>query len=693
MSEEEWAAIPEVGDMVRRKGGGGDRRKAASSGLAERYSAVPDSVLLAAASRSQLANSIDATGGSAMNGGSGGSDLHGGGASAKLTDFSQFGQARDKVLGLKLDQVSDSVSGQTTIDPKGYLTDLGSVVIKSDSEISDIKELAHYFEHAGKISAARDAISRGCDECPMSEDSVKIWLRARDLESDTMAQKRVLRRALEYIPNSIKIWKAAVSLEEDPDDARILLSRAVECVPLSVELWLALARLESYDNARKVLNKARQAIPTSHEIWVGAAKLEEQNSNIAMVGKILERSVVKLTEVGTNLDRDQWLAEAEACEKDGFNGVAEAIVRCTISLGIEEDDYKQTWMDDADGCIARGSTMTARAIYTHALGIFPNRKSIWRQAAFFEKANGTAESLQELLQRAVRYCPQAEVLWLMGAKEKWLTGQVDAAKAILSSAFSANPNSEQIWLAAIKLEVETGEYGRARVLLASTDQDEDLGDAAAARETFIQALKRIPKSMPLWLLASRLEERVGSPIKARATLEKARIMNAKVPEFWCEAIRVEVRAGNDAMARALLAKALQDCSSSGLLWSEAILLENRPQRKARSADALKKCENDPLVVATIARLFWAERKIDKVRNWFNRAVKTNPDLGDSWAWWLCFEMAHGTQEQIDDVIRKCVAAEPRHGELWPVESKRMSNVGRKTEEILKLVAASMKNDL
>ncbi|KAJ1330032.1 hypothetical protein BSLG_009820 [Batrachochytrium salamandrivorans] len=119
MSEEEWAAIPEVGDMVRRKGGGGDRRKAASSGLAERYSAVPDSVLLAAASRSQLANSIDATGGSAMNGGSGGSDLHGGGASAKLTDFSQFGQARDKVLGLKLDQVSDSVSGQTTIDPKG----------------------------------------------------------------------------------------------------------------------------------------------------------------------------------------------------------------------------------------------------------------------------------------------------------------------------------------------------------------------------------------------------------------------------------------------------------------------------------------------------------------------------------------------------------------------------------------------
>jgi pre-mRNA-processing factor 6 len=43
-------------------------------------------------------------------------------------------------LGLKLDQVSDSVSGQTTIDPKGYLTDMSSIALKSDAEISDIKK-------------------------------------------------------------------------------------------------------------------------------------------------------------------------------------------------------------------------------------------------------------------------------------------------------------------------------------------------------------------------------------------------------------------------------------------------------------------------------------------------------------------------------------------------------------------------
>lgn len=57
-----------------------------------------------------------------------------------MTDFRQIGQAREKQLGHKLDQiVSDSVSGQTNVDPTGYLTGLSSMAIKSTTEISDIK--------------------------------------------------------------------------------------------------------------------------------------------------------------------------------------------------------------------------------------------------------------------------------------------------------------------------------------------------------------------------------------------------------------------------------------------------------------------------------------------------------------------------------------------------------------------------
>ena len=53
----------------------------------------------------------------------------------------------------------------------------------------------------------------------------------------------------------------------------------------------------------------------------------------------------------------------------------------------------------------------------------------------------------------------------------------------------------------------------------------------------------------------------------------------------------------------LLSQALVQCPKSGLLWSEAIRMESKAQRKAKSVDALKKCENDPIVIATVAKLF------------------------------------------------------------------------------------------
>lgn len=73
----------------------------------------------------------------------------------------------------------------------------------------------------------------------------------------------------------------------------------------------------------------------------------------------------------------------------------------------------------------------------------------------------------------------------------------------------------------------------------------------------------------------------------------------------------------------------------------AIWSEPRPTRKSRSADALRKSADDPLILSTVARLFWAERKIEKARQWFERALTANSDLGDNWGWWLKFERQHG----------------------------------------------------
>merc|ERR1719230_1084235 len=205
----------------------------------------------------------------------------------------------------------DSVTGQTVMDPKGYLTDLNALQVQSDADISDIKKARTLLKSVitsnpkhgpGWIAAARlekpqnakAVLAKAVKSLP---HSVRLWIDAANREQEVQAKARVLRKALEFIPNSVRLWKEAVSLEDEVE-ARVMLSRAVECVPHSVEMWLALAKLSSYKEAQRVLNEARKHIPTSPVIWVTAAKLEETQGNEKMVELILTRAIDSLAANG-----------------------------------------------------------------------------------------------------------------------------------------------------------------------------------------------------------------------------------------------------------------------------------------------------------------------------------------------------------------------------------------------------------
>jgi pre-mRNA-processing factor 6 len=167
------------------------------------------------------------------------------------------------------------------------------------------------------------------------------------------------------------------------------------------------------------------------------------------------------------------------------------------------------------------------------------------------------------------------------------------------------------------------------------------------------------------------------------------LKNPKNAALWLAAVRTESRAGNSKAAESLMAKALQECPDDGHLWAECIISAPRPQRKGRSVDALKRCNDEPHVVAAVAWLFWIERKIDKARSWYNRAVTLDPDGGDFWAQYLRFEMQHGTVEQQAEVERRCVAAEPRHGERWQAVAKDPANAHQKIPVILRKVVEAL----
>jgi pre-mRNA-processing factor 6 len=102
-------------------------------------------------------------------------------------------------LPSQISGTSTTSGSATSVDPKGYLTSLNSVVLKTDAEIGDIKRARMLFdslvksnpkhapgwiaaacleEHAGRMVAARKLIKAGCDLCPKSED---IWLEAARL--------------------------------------------------------------------------------------------------------------------------------------------------------------------------------------------------------------------------------------------------------------------------------------------------------------------------------------------------------------------------------------------------------------------------------------------------------------------------------------------------------------------------------
>ncbi|KAG5923680.1 hypothetical protein E4U61_002799 [Claviceps capensis] len=774
VTDEEWANLPEVGDLT-----GKNRRS--KQALRQRFYAVPDSVLAAARDANEMSTTVtdDGLASSATDK-----------ADGTMTNFAQIGAARDRVLKSRLEQASrssiDAANGtSTSIDPQGYITSLNKMQMsEAQAQVGDINRVrellqsvvktnpnnalgwiaaARLEELAGKIVAARKTIDQGCVRCPKSEDawlenirlnhesqnakiiarraieannsSVRLWVEAMRLENIPSNKKRVIRQALDHIPESEALWKEAVNLEENQDDAKLMLAKATELIPLSVDLWLALARLETPENAQKVLNKARKAVPTSYEIWIAAARLMEQLGQ-ASKGNVMTTAVRVLAKESAMPKRDEWIAEAEKCEEEGAILTCQNIIHATLGWGLDEDDdRKDTWMEDARASVNRGKYDTARAIYAYAIRVFYNSKTLRMAAADLERNHGTKESLCDVLEQAVDACPTSEDLWMMLAKEKWQAGEVDNARLVLKRAFNKNPNNEDIWLAAVKLESENDNAEQARKLLeiardqAPTDRVwmksivfervqghtdsaldlalqalqlfpaapklwmlkgqiyEDMGKPAQAREAYSTGVKAVPLSVPLWLLYSQLEEKSGLIIKARSVLDRARLAVPKSARLWCESVRLERRAGNLAQAKSIMAKAQQEIPKSGLLWVEQIWhLEARTQRKPRSLEAIKKVDNDPLLFVGVARIFWADRKLDKAQNWFEKGLVLDSDCGDSWAWYYRFLLQHGTEEKRGEVVSKCVLSEPRHGEVWERVAKDPRNARKGVEEILKLVA-------
>ncbi|KAF9553040.1 hypothetical protein CPC08DRAFT_788467 [Agrocybe pediades] len=378
-------SIPEVENLTRKR-----RRRE------ERSYVVPDSVLVDDRSKTEFENALDER-----------QQLRFPGqllrlipGQGRLTNFVEIGQARDKILSLKLDQIFGTQSTlnwtSTSVDPKGYLTSLDSVAIKSSAEIGDIKRAMMLFDllvksnpkyvpgwiaaakHAGKMVAARKII-----HCPKSED---VWLplvEAARLYSSNTHQRRTAVSTSNHSPQTpISSLPAPSKSSHSPSS-------------------FGLPSPDSNLQTRHCRLFVQEAFPSFKSV-------EQRNKELAIVYKTSGGAVGDIRRHQVLLTRGQWLNKAERCDR---------------RLGW-------VWKRRIDWI--RGSAM--RRLLREKDG---SRRSGVREDARDKGIVGHRP------QTHPRGRALTSLFWSMAAMETWLDGDVPAARPVLERAFAVNLESER----------------------------------------------------------------------------------------------------------------------------------------------------------------------------------------------------------------------------------------------------------
>ena len=583
--------------------------------------------------------------------------------------------------------------------------------------------------------AKKRVLRQAIDHIPQS---VAIWKEAVNLEESEEDARLLLAKATEIIPLSVELWLALARLES-PQNAQAVLNKARRAVPTSYEIWIAAARLqEQIGNANK-LNIMSRAVKTlvdvgamlKREEWITEAEKCEEEGAVLTCGAIIRETL------GWGLDEDDdrkeiFKDDAKASISRGRYETARAIYAYALRVFPTS---KSLWLAASDLERTHGTKTALWQVLEKAVEACPQSEVLWLQLAREKWHAGEVDDARRVLAKAFNQNPNNEDIWLAAVKLEADANQVDQARELLATARQEAP-TERVWYKSVAYERQLGNVDVALDLvlqgLTSTVVNkketrfprsaklwmlkgqiyEDKGMIPQAREAYSQGTRAVPKSVPLWLLAARLEEKAGIIIKARSVLDRARLQNPRNAELWAESVRVELNANppNVQQAKVLMSKGMQECPKSGLLWSENIWrLQPRTQRKPLSLEAIKAVDNDPILFVTVARIFWGERKLDKAMNWFEKAIVADSDLGDAWAWYYKFLLQHGTdvsvmqslkltgreligcvkQEKREDTISKCVANEPKHGEVWQRVRKNPKNSRMTTEEVLKEVAKEL----
>jgi pre-mRNA-processing factor 6 len=284
------------------------------------------------------------------------------------------------------------------------------------------------------------------------------------------------------------------------------------------------------------------------------------------------------------------------------------------------------------------------------------------------------EMARQILTHAREVCAESVRVWMRSAQiERW-DKQFDRCLSLVEGALSVLKPPSVCW----------------KLFLIAVHACMESGHLDKAEKWIERAIDVCPGKGAVWSVAADVAIANTNLNKARSILERGRIRLANDEILWWKGYVVEVLAGGSSSSgsRVFLSRALQACPPSGLLWAYAIDHEPVVTRHPKCLDALKKCENDPLVVIAVARFFWLEKKqIDKARKWFQNATRMEKKYGQVWSDFLAFEISQGDENFFNfkivlDEIKMLDLVETNKGIEWNVFRKRLDNWGK---EIVPLI--------
>lgn len=706
VSADEWAALPDPGDITRR-----NKRQRVLEQQTQRTYAAPDTMLAGPVPSSALGSG--STLGSAAPttlASSGAPSSPGAALPVSLADIEQWEQS-----------AAPDISRTRPI--------LASLRASQPGKPSLWISSARLEELARNHTKARLLIVEGCTRVPRSEEvwlesirlhrsdpamckrivndglrvntySKALWLRAIDLEhpGDTASRRKIAMKALEYLPSDPDLWQTLVDLEEETADKVKLLSRAAELTS-EWRFWLALVALSPHKEAKAVLNRARKLLPADHRVWVAAVQLEERENPDVSPSKLslmltkamkeLAKAREDLTVLGASPNSEiarTWLDDAAAAEKDDFLKSCGAIVDAAVPL-LPEHDRLSTLIALAELYASLGCVNTSTFIYENVTRIYPHDVPSW-QALFasLKKAN-ESDRLYSFYETAISLNPTLPLFHLMYAKDKWIHGKdVPGARSVLDKAASLLPACELIWLARIKLEIRNSEFDNAHRISSQSIQCSDhefprlwlkhihllrflLGKEKASvkdiRQASEKALLLFPDTFKLYLQKSQFLLDQNDIKAARELLSIACRKCSKVPEVHIALANIDITLGSPARARSVLDAALLHLPKSDKIWERKIELE-RDQNDLVTArqlvsKAIKEVPDSPRIWMQNLSMI---QKLSHRKNAFLDALKMTNNASEILNGIGVFFWLEGKFSKAKTWFDRALAADIKNGDAW-----------------------------